>query len=78
MLLGNHETANAFDDAVMAAIDLIRRNPAVWPAYLYGTQKFVVRKFPYNIAFRQNGGRLEIIDLAHQRRRPGYWAARLT
>jgi plasmid stabilization system protein ParE len=73
----NHSTANAFDDAVIDAIGLIRRNPAVWPVYLHGTQKFVVRKFPYNIAYRQNGERLEIIAVAHQRRRPGYWVDRL-
>ena len=73
----NHETANAFDDAVMAAIGLIRRNPSAWPPYLHGTQKFVVQKFPYNIAYREKHERLEIIALAHQRRRPGYWANRL-
>jgi len=28
----DHATADAFDDAVMAGIGPIRRNPSVWPA----------------------------------------------
>ena len=73
----NSQAANAFDDAVMAGIDYIRRNPSAWPRHIHGTQKYVVQKFPYNIIFRQRRTNIEVIAVAHQHRRPDYWASRL-
>jgi plasmid stabilization system protein ParE len=73
----NHSAADAFDDAVMSGIRLIQRNPMVWPDYVHGTKKYVVPKFPYNIVFRCIEAELQVIAVAHHRRRPAYWVDRL-
>ena len=73
----NPRTADAFDDAVLNGINLVQRDPSVWPLYVHGTRKYVLRKFPYNIVYRETNNRIEIVALANQHRRPGYWAGRV-
>lgn len=73
----NPAAADAFDASVMNAINCIQRNPVAWPDYVHGTKKYVVRRFPYDIVFRVIDANIEIIAVAHQRRRPGYWQERI-
>jgi hypothetical protein len=37
----------------------------------------VLRRFPFVIIFREAAVRIEILAIAHGRRRPGYWRDRL-
>ena len=52
------------------------RNPLTWPAYLCGTQRYLMKSFPYFIVFRVTKFGIEIIAVAHERQRPGYWTQR--
>lgn len=36
-----------------------------------------LRRFPITVIFRESGGELQVLAVAHKRRRPGYWATRL-
>ncbi|MGZ8219288.1 hypothetical protein [Methylomagnum sp.] len=36
-----------------------------------------VQGFPYNVIFREVGGRIQILAVAHYRRRPHYWRGRI-
>ena len=36
-----------------------------------------MRRFPYTIIFRESRGAVQILAVAHHRRRPGYWLGRL-
>jgi plasmid stabilization system protein ParE len=36
-----------------------------------------VRRFPYHVVYMELPGRLQILAIAHDRRRPGYWVGRL-
>jgi toxin ParE1/3/4 len=36
-----------------------------------------LRRFPITVIFRESGRDLEILAVAHQRRRPTYWVSRL-
>ena len=36
-----------------------------------------LRRFPITILFRESGGQLQVLAVAHKRRRPGYWVTRL-
>jgi hypothetical protein len=58
------------------AIDAIGDVPARWPAYLHNTRKFVLRRFPFTVADRIDPERVLVVAIAHQKRRPGYWARR--
>ena len=36
-----------------------------------------LKRFPFNILFRQRDESLQVLAVAHQRRRPGYWVPRI-
>ena len=74
----NPDAADAFQDAIEQSGRLILRNPTAWPAYLHGTQKYVLEHLPFTVVFRAQKNRIEIIAVAHHRRQPGYWAERLS
>ena len=66
-------------DAVFAAI---ARNPKRFPPYprvraQFGVRRAVAGRFPYAVAFIEIGPTIRVIAIAHERRRPGYWAGRL-
>ena len=39
-------------------------------------RRFPVRRFPYFVIYRERADDLEIVAVAHQNRRPGYWRSR--
>lgn len=62
-------------DRVLAAIG---EGPHHFP--LIGTghiRRAHLRRFPFTVLFREAGRDLQILAVAHKRRRPTYWAARL-
>jgi hypothetical protein len=66
-------------DAVFAAI---ARSPSRFPLYPrvapeLRVRRAAARRFPYSIAFIELATVVRVIAIAHERRRPGYWAARL-
>ncbi len=70
--------ANAFLAELDRAIEKIGENPSIWPKYVANTQRFLMKRFPFSIVFRLAGSRIEVVAIAHGRRRPGYWKDRLT
>ena len=73
----SRRAAERFLDELERALDQIARNPARYPLHEFGTRRMVLRRFPFVIVFRQTDAGLEIIAVAHGRRRPGYWRGRL-
>jgi len=69
--------SDAFMAELDAAIDGIRHNPERWAAYLHGTRRYLMKRFPYMVVYRMAGEKLQVIAVAHARRRPGYWCRRL-
>jgi len=39
-------------------------------------RQFPLRKFPFNLVYAVEDNDLVFVSVAHQRRRPGYWAGR--
>ena len=67
-------------DAVFAAI---ARSPSRFPLYPrlpieLGVRHAAARRFPYSIAFIELPNVVRVLAIAHERRRPGCWVARLT
>ncbi len=44
---------------------------------IYGTQRLVLGHYPFSIVFRELLHEIQIVAVAHAKRRPGYWAFRL-
>ena len=68
--------AARFMDELDVAIDAIQRSPERMAKYLHGTQRYLLKRFPYILVFRITDELIEVIAVAHGRRRPGYWRRR--
>jgi toxin ParE1/3/4 len=44
---------------------------------LYGTRRFVLHRFPFSVVYLDEADELNIVAVAHNKRKPGYWKARL-
>ena len=73
----NSDAADAFEIELERALTLIARNPKTWPPYVHQTQKIGLRHYPFNLVFRESSRGVEVIAVAHQRRKPGYWKDRI-
>ncbi len=59
------------------AIDLVVDAPHRWPIYLSGTRRYVFPKFPYSLVYFTEDDLVNVVAVAHEKRRPGYWRERL-
>jgi len=72
----NPRAADAFFAELDAAMAGIAEGPLQWPR-LYGRyRRFPMHTFPFNVVYIQLQGIVEVIAIAHFRRRPGYWRQR--
>ena len=69
--------ANAFLDQLSHAIDRIQDSPETWPVYYSGTRRYIFTEFPFQVVYRVKNDAIEIVAVAHGRRRPRYWSERL-
>lgn len=67
-----------FLQIVRGTTDMLLRHPEAGSVRNAGTRRVVLTGFPYDIVFQVRQDTLEIIAIAHQRRRPGYWRHRVT
>lgn len=72
----SESAAERFMDELDVAIEAIQRSPERMAAYLHGTQRYLLKRFPYVIDFRVTGELIQVIAVAHGRQRPGYWQRR--
>lgn len=59
-----------------SSIQRIEEAPRQWPPCLAKTRRYLLRRFPFFVVFRETNDRLQIPAVAHARRRPGYWMGR--
>ena len=67
----------AFTSELDTAIDRISDDPDRHAAYLHGTRCYLFKRFPYLVVYRVTTERIQVLAIAHGRRRPGYWHRRL-
>jgi len=72
----NHLVAESFRLEAEHAIEAIAESPSRWPKLTGPERQYVFPRFPFTVVYRVNLGHLEVIAVAHQKRRPGYWGAR--
>jgi toxin ParE1/3/4 len=71
------DAAADFASDVGDAIKSIRQAPQRWPKYLHGTRRFVLDRFPFSIVYLDAAKLVNIVAVAHSKRKPGYWKRRL-
>jgi plasmid stabilization system protein ParE len=65
-----------FLSSVQNSLTHIQINPALYPLVHLDVRKCITIDFPYNILFREQEGRIEIMAVMHQHRHPDYWRNR--
>ena len=66
---------------VQQALRMISENPSIGAAVQRirvpgGARRLPVRRFPYFVIYRERLEHIQIVAVAHQSRRPGYWRVR--
>ncbi|MBI3939372.1 MAG: type II toxin-antitoxin system RelE/ParE family toxin [Acidobacteria bacterium] len=68
--------AEAFLRELEYGFVLVREAPDSWPRYEAGTRRYPLRSYPYSIVYRQTRQGIQVVAVAHHRRKPMYWRAR--
>lgn len=75
------ERSTAASDSFMAELDKVLERigqfPEIGSPYLAGTRRCLFLRFPFFVVYRLRPDEIQVIGLAHARRRPGYWKDRL-
>jgi plasmid stabilization system protein ParE len=67
--------ARRFDHLIRRVTTLIADSPERWPIR-NGSRRYVLRRFPFTVAYLFDGGIVSIIAVAHHKRDPGSWEHR--
>lgn len=60
-----------------AAVDAVSNTPDRWPRFGFGTRRFLLKRFPFAVVYRVRDEVIQVVAVAHVRRRPGFWRTRL-
>ena len=66
--------AEAFQFETDHAIEAISESPDRWPRLTESERRYVFPRFPFSLIYRVNSQFVEVISIAHQKRKPGYWS----
>ena len=65
-----------FREAVRVGLDRIVAHPEIG-GRRGSTRRFVIDGFPFDVVYRVRPEGIDVLALAHHRRRPGYWRRRV-
>jgi plasmid stabilization system protein ParE len=66
----------AFLSELDSALDRIAESPDRWPEFGSGTRRYLLQRFPFMVIYRQHDDVIQVLAVAHARRKPGYWKHR--
>ena len=72
----NVELGLAFVAEFERAVNAVLANPNLGAVFRGSRRRYLLRRFPYGVIYQITSEELRVVAVAHQRRRPGYWAGR--
>lgn len=72
----NATAATRFRLELDRAVGLIADRPEAAAPYVGNTRRFLLRRFPFFVVYRVFSQRVQVVAVAHARRRPHYWLQR--
>lgn len=69
--------ASAFMAELDAAVEAIQADPERFGLYMFGCRRRLLKRYPYLVVYRELSDKIQIVAVAHGRRRPGYWRERV-
>ena|SRR3989442_16043162 len=73
----NPAAAHGFREELRHAVEAVAASAGAWPRYGTRARRYVFPRFPFSLVYVRRDDEVEIIAVAHGRRRPGYWRPRL-
>jgi plasmid stabilization system protein ParE len=73
----SENAAEAFWEELRRARRSVELHPRSWTPYLHGTRCLKLEHFPFALIYVERPDRIVGVAVAHLKRRPGYWRARL-
>lgn len=74
----NTTVAESFVAEVDHAVGVVGDTPDRWPKLTKHVRRYVFPRFPFSLVYRAEPTYVEVIAIAHQKKRPGYWQSRLS
>jgi len=71
------DAARRFDAEFERALGEIAHAPQRWASGSHDTRRFLLRKFPFLLIYRERLSDIQVLAVAHTSRRPGYWKERM-
>ncbi|NIP37708.1 MAG: type II toxin-antitoxin system RelE/ParE family toxin [Candidatus Dadabacteria bacterium] len=68
--------ALGFTKELSAAVEKILDSPTRWPKFQSNIRRYILPRFPFSIIYRIKDNIIEVIAIAHHRRKPGFWGNR--
>jgi plasmid stabilization system protein ParE len=68
--------ASAFLREFSIAVQRIRKAPLRYAEAQANTRRVLLDRFPFTVFYRVRPDLIWVVAVAHQKRRPGYWASR--
>jgi toxin ParE1/3/4 len=69
--------ASGFAQEMTRAIEAISEAPRRWPVANRDIRKYPLHRFPFAVFYREISSGVQVIAVAHGRRKPGYWKKRV-
>jgi plasmid stabilization system protein ParE len=66
-----------FVEELDEAMSTILQSPTRWRRVFGPWRRYVLRRFPFLIVYRESSTGIEMVAIAHGRRQPGYWRQRI-
>lgn len=73
----SERAALRFARDVERAVAWIAAAPGRFPAGASGTRRLLLQRFPFAVVYRELPSVIQVLAVAHGRRRPGYWKTRV-
>ena len=71
------DASSGFLAAVFDGLENVFEFPLRWPRHLYGTRRLVLDRFPFSIIYLDKPDVVNVVAVAHGKRKPGYWKRRI-
>jgi plasmid stabilization system protein ParE len=71
------EAAHGFREELRRAIEAVAASPGTWPRFGGRARRYVFPRYPFSLVYLLRGDAIEVVAVAHGRRRPDYWRSRL-
>jgi len=73
----SQRAADALMTELDAAVEAIRAQPTLFAFYMHGCRRYLLKRFPYAVVYRELPDMIQVVAVAHGKRRPGYWKRRV-